>query len=117
MREPEEFKPTKRESIDLAAPPEKPRPVEEEVVAPEEEKQAYQRAPKHVTEETPDDKELVMGKAEVSTEITCFVVVVGVFWGEGVLNALADTFTCAVLGSLAPLFWVSKPERTTLFAL
>ena len=66
VREPEEFKPTKREDIDLAKPPEKPKPVEEEVIAPEEEKEAYQRAPKEKKEEVTEEKELVMGKADVS---------------------------------------------------
>ena len=69
VREPEEFKPTKREDIDLAKPPEKPKPVEEEVIAPEEEKEAYQRAPKEKEEEVTEEKELIMGKAVVSIHI------------------------------------------------
>lgn len=73
QRKPEEFTPTKRESVQLEAPPERPPPVEEEIIAPEEEKPAYQRAPREKPEETPDDRELVMGKADVSLSLfqTC----------------------------------------------
>ena len=69
VRDPEKFKPTKREDINLAKPPEKPKPVEEEVIAPEEEKEAYQRAPKEKKEEVTEEKELIMGKADVSIHI------------------------------------------------
>ena len=64
--EPEKFTPSKREDIELAKPPEKPKPPEEEVIVPEEEKGAYQRAPKEKKEEVAEEKELVMGKADVS---------------------------------------------------
>ena len=64
--EPEKLKPSKREDIELEKSPEKPKPPEEEVIVPEDEKGVYQRAPKEKKEEVLEEKELVMGKADVS---------------------------------------------------
>ena len=65
-RKRKEYEKKQREDLELKKPDPKAKPVVEEEIMPEEEKGAYQRAPKDKKEEVPEEKDIPLGKAEVT---------------------------------------------------